>query len=263
MAVLITVLPYFFVPDYQFRDWLYRGLIFLVIGCPCALVISIPLGYFGGVGAGSSQGILFKGSGFLDRVTQLKTGVMDKTGTLTKGVFDVQEITPVGLDAPELARLTAALESKSTHPVATAIIAYAGRDVTQASYKEISVEDVEEIPGHGLKGRIDGKNMLAGNAKLLRKFNVSFDEALTKVPYRVVMTALDGQFSGHFTIADEIKPTAAEAVRQLKREGIRTVMLSGDKSAVVKLVARQIGIDEYYGDLLPEDKVAQVDRYKS
>ena len=184
LALLITVLPYFFVPDYQFRDWLYRGLVFLVIGCPCALVISIPLGYFGGIGAGSKQGILFKGSVFLDLMTQLKTVVMDKTGTLTKGVFEVQEVKPVGLDAPELARLTAALESKSTHPVATAIVEYAGRDDTQPGYEAITVEDVEEIPGHGLKGRVDGKDMLAGNAKLLQKFNVSFDEALTKCPLR-------------------------------------------------------------------------------
>ncbi|GAB3040817.1 heavy metal translocating P-type ATPase [Spirosoma pulveris] len=263
LAVLITLLPYFFVPDYQFRDWLYRGLIFLVIGCPCALVISIPLGYFGGIGAGSRQGILFKGSVFLDLVTQLKTVVMDKTGTLTKGVFDVQEIKPIGIDAHELIRLTAALESKSTHPVATAIVTYASRETIQPDYETISVEDVEEIPGHGLKGRVGGKDMLAGNAKLLRKFNVSFDESLTKVPYTVVMTALDGQFAGHFTIADEIKPSAAAAVSRLKREGIRTVMLSGDKSAVVELVARQVGVDEYHGDLLPEDKVAQVERLKS
>ena len=263
LALLITLVPYFFVADYQFRDWLYRGLVFLVIGCPCALVISIPLGYFGGIGAGSKQGILFKGSVFLDLMTQLKTVVMDKTGTLTKGVFNVQQVNPVGTDAMELARLTAALESKSTHPVATAILAYARLQGGEKGYESVAVEGVEEIPGHGLKGRVDGKEMLAGNAKLLQKFGVSFDETLANIPYTVVMTALDGQFSGYFTIADEVKPDAAEAVKRLKADGIYTVMLSGDKSAVVETVAKQVGVDEWHGDLLPEDKVAQVERLKT
>jgi len=258
LALLITVVPYFFVADYQFRDWLYRGLVFLVIGCPCALVISIPLGYFGGIGAGSKQGILFKGSVFLDLMTQLKTVVMDKTGTLTKGVFKVQEVKPVGIDATELTRLTAALESKSTHPVATAILEHSDK-----GHETMSVEGVEEIAGHGLKGRVEGKEILAGNAKLLRKFNVTFDEALTKIPYTIVMTAIDGQFAGYFTIADEVKPDAADAVKRLKADGIRTVMLSGDKAAVVEIVAKQVGVDEWHGDLLPEDKVAQVERLKA
>lgn len=258
LAVLITVVPYFFVTDYRFADWLYRGLVFLVIGCPCALVISIPLGYFGGIGAGSKQGILFKGSVFLDLMTQLKTVVMDKTGTLTKGVFKVQEVKPSGIDAKELTRLTAALESKSTHPVATAII-----DHADTGHETVSVEGVEEIAGHGLKGLVEGKEMLAGNAKLLRKFNVSFDETLTQIPFTIVMTAIDGKFAGYFTIADEVKPDAADAVKRLKADGIRTVMLSGDKAAVVEIVAKQVGVDEWHGDLLPEDKVAQVERLKA
>lgn len=258
LALLITLLPYFLVADYQFRDWLYRGLVFLVIGCPCALVISIPLGYFGGIGAGSRQGILVKGSVFLDLMTQLRTIVLDKTGTLTKGVFRVQAVKPEGIDPKELARLTAALESKSTHPVATAIIAYAG-----TGYETLPVKAVEEIAGHGLKGQVDGKAMLAGNAKLLRKFGVSFDERLTQIPYTVVMTALDGKFAGYFTIADEVKPDAAEAIQRLKAEGIKTVMLSGDKGAVVEAVAKQVGVDEWHGDLLPEDKVRQVERLQA
>ncbi|WP_019991113.1 heavy metal translocating P-type ATPase [Rudanella lutea] len=263
LAVLITVLPYFFVADYRLADWLYRGLVFLVIGCPCALVISIPLGYFGGIGAGSRQGILFKGSVFLDLMTQVKTVVMDKTGTLTKGVFRVQEVNPVGIDAGTLARLTAALESKSTHPVATAVIEYARVNGDDNAFGNVPVEAVEEIAGHGLKGRVDGKEMLVGNAKLLRKFGVAFDEVLTRIPYTVVMTALDGTFAGYFTIADEAKPDATDAVKRLQAEGIRTVMLSGDKSAVVEIVAKQVGIDEWHGDLLPEDKVAQVERLKA
>ena len=266
LAVLIALLPYFFVDDYVFRDWLYRGLVFLVIGCPCALVISIPLGYFGGIGAASRHGILVKGSVFLDLLTQLKTVVMDKTGTLTKGTFAVQDAKAVGIEAQELAQLTAALESKSTHPIAEAIIAYARRggevwqETEENAYESYSVDNVEEIPGHGLRGQVEGREMLAGNAKLLRKFGVSFDEVLTKVPYTIVMTALDGEFSGYFTIADEIKTDAAEVVSRLKSKGIRTVMLSGDKSAVVEEVARQVGVDEWHGDLLPEDKVAQVER---
>lgn len=258
LALLITLVPYFFVADYQFRDWLYRGLVFLVIGCPCALVISIPLGYFGGIGGGSKQGILFKGSVFLDLMAQVKTVVMDKTGTLTKGVFKVQEVKPVGIDATQLARLTAALESKSTHPVATALLEHAGK-----GYETVTVDNVEEIPGHGLKGTVEGKDMLAGNAKLMRKFNVSFDEALTQIPFTIVMTAIDGAFAGYFTIADEVKVDAASAVRRLKADGIRTVILSGDKAAVVEAVAKQVGVDEWHGDLLPEDKVREVERLKA
>ncbi len=258
LALFITVVPVLFVADYRFADYLYRGLVFLVIGCPCALVISIPLGYFGGIGAGSKQGILVKGSVFLDLLTQLKTVVMDKTGTLTKGVFAVQDVQTTGIDAPELARLTAALESKSTHPVATAILEYAGK-----GYEPIAVADVEEIPGHGLRGNVAGRDMLVGNAKLLRKFNVPIDDALAELPHTIVMVALDGQFAGYFTIADELKPGAAEAVKRLKAEGIRTVMLSGDKSAVVAIVAKQVGVDEWHGDLLPEDKVAHVERLKA
>ncbi len=271
LAVLVTLLPYFFVDEYVFRDWLYRGLVFLVIGCPCALVISIPLGYFGGIGAASRHGILIKGSVFLDLLTQLKTVVMDKTGTMTKGVFAVQDVKAIGIEPQELAQLTAALETKSTHPIATAIHEYAGRryagrgnevweEKQEKVYESFSVQEVEEIPGHGLKGIVEGKEMLAGNAKLLRKFNISFDEELTKIPYTIVMTALDGKFSGYFTIADEVKADAAEVIKNLKSQGIRTVMLSGDKSAVVEEVGRAVGVDEWHGDLLPEDKVAQVER---
>lgn len=257
LAVLITVVPFFLVADYRFQDWLYRGLVFLVIGCPCALVISIPLGYFGGIGAGSRQGILFKGSVFLDLITQVKTVVMDKTGTLTQGVFKVQDVQAQGVSVEELTRLTAALESKSTHPVATAILAYA-----QSGPNLPPVENVEEIPGHGLKGTVDGKTVLAGNAKLLRKFNVSFDESLTTIPFTVVMVAVDGRFAGYFTIADQEKADAADTVKQLHRMGLKTVMLSGDKSAVVQAVAQKVGVDEAVGDLLPEDKVREVERLK-
>ncbi|MGA0557223.1 heavy metal translocating P-type ATPase [Larkinella sp. VNQ87] len=257
LALLITVIPYFFVTEYRFQDWLYRGLVFLVIGCPCALVISIPLGYFGGIGAGSRQGILFKGSVFLDLITQVKTVVMDKTGTLTQGVFRVQEAKAETLSIRELTRLTASLESKSTHPVATAILTYAGTNEPL-----LPVENVEEIPGQGLKGVVGGKTVLAGNVKLLHNVNIPFDNALTAIPFTVVLVAVDGQFAGYFTIADEEKPDAAETVRQLHRMGLKTVMLSGDKSAVVQAVAAKVGVGEALGDLLPEDKVREVERLK-
>ncbi|RAJ97826.1 Cd2+/Zn2+-exporting ATPase [Larkinella arboricola] len=257
LAVLITVVPYFFVADYRFQDWLYRGLVFLVIGCPCALVISIPLGYFGGIGAGSRQGILFKGSVFLDLITQVKTVVMDKTGTLTQGVFKVQDVQTSGISEHELTRLTVALESKSTHPVATAILAYAG-----TGEPLLPAENVEEIPGHGLKGTVGGKTVLAGNAKLLRKFNIPFDENLTTIPFTVVMVAVEGRFAGSLTIADQEKDDAAETVKQLHRMGLKTVMLSGDKATVVQAVAQNVGVDEAVGDLLPEDKVREVERLK-
>ncbi|MGB1272179.1 MAG: heavy metal translocating P-type ATPase, partial [Endozoicomonas sp.] len=171
LAVALTFLPYFFVEDYVFNDWLYRALVFLVISCPCALVVSIPLGYFGGIGAASKNGILFKGSNYLDQVTQVDTVVMDKTGTLTKGIFEVQKVVSTEFDEKDFLKMVAALEAHSTHPIAQAIVQYAGE-----AYKEVSVSEVEEISGHGLKGKINNDEALAGNGKLLDKYSVSFDK---------------------------------------------------------------------------------------
>ena len=162
LAVLVVFLPYLFIADYIFSDWLYRGLVFLVVSCPCALVVSIPLGYFGGIGLASRNGILFKGSNFLDVMTKINTVVMDKTGTLTKGVFNVQNVVAYNFDERELLTLAAALESKSTHPIALAMVRYAG------SLRQVSIADVEEVPGYGMKGTIDGKAVLAGNTRLLK-----------------------------------------------------------------------------------------------
>jgi Cd2+/Zn2+-exporting ATPase len=169
LAIGICLLPYLFVSNYVFNDWLYRSLVFLVISCPCALVISIPLGYFGGIGLASRNGILFKGSNYLDVMTKIDTVVMDKTGTLTKGVFKVQEVKAVDIDEKELLKLIAAIESKSTHPIALAVVLYAGNVIDK-----VSIENIEEISGHGLKGTIDGKEVLAGNLKLLKKFNIEY-----------------------------------------------------------------------------------------
>ena len=258
LAVGICLLPALFISDYVFNDWLYRALVFLVISCPCALVISIPLGYFGGIGLASRNGILFKGSNYLDVMTKVNTVVMDKTGTLTKGVFKVQQIVPVGIDEKELLKLTAAIEGKSTHPIATAITKHAG-DLT----KGISIQNIEEISGHGLKGNIEGKEVLAGNLKLLKKFNITYDIAVESIVETIVVVAINGKYAGYITIADEIKDDAAQAIKDMHNLNIKTVMLSGDKQSVVDKVAKMLGIDNAYGNLLPEDKVNKVQALKN
>ena len=256
LALAVCVVPYFIVADYNFYTWFYRALVFLVISCPCALVVSIPLGYFGGIGLASRNGILFKGGNFLDIMTKVNTVVMDKTGTLTKGVFKVQQVVVQGLSKGELVSLTAALERNSTHPVGNAIVTYAGED------DGIKATGVEEIAGHGLKGVVDGKEILAGNLKLMKKFSVSYPPEIESVVQTIVVVAINGKFAGYITIADEIKEDAADAVKRMQGLGIKTVMLSGDKQSVVDEVAKAIGIDEAYGDLLPEGKVAKVQKLK-
>ncbi|WP_284460116.1 heavy metal translocating P-type ATPase [Chryseobacterium sp.] len=259
LAIGICLLPYFFVSDYQFRDWLYRSLIFLVISCPCALVISIPLGYFGGIGAASRNGILFKGSNFLDSIAEIQNVVMDKTGTMTEGVFKVQEvsITPE-FNKDEILQMVNVLESKSTHPVATAIHNYVG-DINHS----IPLENVEEIAGHGLKATVNGKELLIGNFKLMDKFNIGYDINHANIVYTIIAIAYDRKFAGYITIADSIKEDAKETVDKLHKMNVKATMLSGDKSTVVKYVADQLGIDNAYGDLLPEDKVNKVKEIKA
>lgn len=257
LAVLVVALPYLFVTNYVFAEWLYRGLVFLVISCPCALVVSIPLGYFGGIGLASKNGILFKGSNFLDVMTTINTVVMDKTGTLTKGVFKVQHVVAVNGDEKELLRLTAAIESKSTHPIATAVTLHAG-DVLQGT----KIGEVEEVPGKGLKGLIDGKQVLAGNIKLLDQFNIAYADEAVQEEDTVVVVAIDGIYAGFITIADELKEDAIQAVKEMHEMKIQTVMLSGDKQAVVSKIGRLLGIDRAFGDLLPENKVEKVEELK-
>lgn len=252
LAVLVVFLPYLFIADYIFSEWLYRGLVFLVVSCPCALVVSIPLGYFGGIGLASRNGILFKGSNFVDVMTKIDTVVMDKTGTLTKGVFNVQNVVAHNFDERELLTLAAALESKSTHPIALAIVQYAG------NVKQVNIADVEEVSGYGLKGTIDGKAVLAGNTRLLKKFDVGYDTALDSEADTVVVLAVDGKFAGYITIADELKEDAKQTITELHALNIQTVMLSGDKQSVVDKVARLLGIDKAFGNLLPENKVEKV-----
>lgn len=258
LALALITLPILVLgSEYHFQTWLYRSLVFLVISCPCALVISIPLGYFGGIGAASANGILFKGSNFLDLITKLNTVVMDKTGTLTKGVFNVQKVES-SIDEKDFLSLLTAVEAKSTHPIAKAIVAYSGqREIHPA-------ENIEEIAGMGLKGLVNGKEVLAGNAKLLEKFNIDFEPKITSIEESIVVVAIDQKYVGYVLIADEIKEDAADAIKQLHENGIKqVVMLSGDKTSIVRKVAESLGIDTYFGDLLPEDKVARLEEIKS
>jgi Cd2+/Zn2+-exporting ATPase len=257
LAIAICLLPIAFLDNYVFNDWLYRALIFLVISCPCALVISIPLGYFGGIGAASKNGILFKGSNFLDLMASIQVVIMDKTGTLTKGVFKVQKVVAVDIPEADLVKYTAALETKSTHPVGTAIIEYA-----KGTEKNATVTDVEEIAGHGLKGKVDGNEILAGNIKLMKKFNISYDVEINATPFTIIVIAINQKYAGYFLIADEIKEDAKEAIQSLHKINVKTVMLSGDKQAVVDAVAKELNIDRAYGDLLPENKVEKVEELK-
>jgi len=259
LAIAICLLPMLFVDNYVFSDWLYRALVFLVISCPCALVISIPLGYFGGIGAASKNGILFKGSNFLDSIAGIQNVVMDKTGTMTEGVFKVQEvIISEGFDKDEMLKLVNVLESQSTHPVATAIHNHVGQ--IDAS---VELKNVEEISGHGLKAEINGKELHVGNFKLMDKFNIPYNIDPNSVVYTTIAIAYDRKFAGYLTIADEIKEDAQTAVNQLKALGIKVTMLSGDKTNVVQFVADKLGINNAFGDLLPEDKVTKLEEIKA
>jgi Cd2+/Zn2+-exporting ATPase len=257
LAIGICLLPMLFVENYVFKDWLYRALIFLVISCPCALVISIPLGYFGGIGAASKNGILIKGSTFLDILAAVQVVVMDKTGTLTKGVFKVQKVVAIGISEADLVKYTAAIETKSTHPVGSAIIEYA-KDIV----KDTIVTEVEEIAGHGMKGLVDGKEILVGSAKLMKKFNISYDTEIDTIPFTIIVVALNQKYVGYFIIADETKEDAKEAIQSLHKLNVQTIMLSGDNQAIVSLVAKDLNIDQAFGELLPEDKVQKVSELK-
>ena len=256
LAIGLALLPYFLADNYVFNEWLYRALIFLVISCPCALVVAIPLGYFGGIGAGSRNGILFKGSSYLDRMTRVDTVVMDKTGTLTKGVFRVQKVINAGQDEKVWLPLVAAAESQSTHPIAQAVSDFA------RSARKASVQNFEEIKGHGLKGIVDGREVLAGNARLMRKFNIAFPSDVERLVETIVLVAVDGKFAGYLTISDEMKEDAKTAIQQMHALKIKTIMLSGDKQAVVDNVAKTLNIDQAFGDLLPEDKVQKLEEIK-
>jgi Cd2+/Zn2+-exporting ATPase len=258
LAIAICIVPYFFVADYQFNDWLYRALIFLVISCPCALVISIPLGYFGGLGAASKNGLLFKGANYLDLITKVNTLVMDKTGTVTKGVFKIKEIVLSGsYSESEFMNLLMAIEAKSTHPIAKAILEYAEHQNLPEP------TNFQEIAGKGLKGKILGKTIMVGNKKLMEQFDISVPSDTDDIVESIVMVGIDGQFAGYVTIADELKEDAKNSIQQLRKVGIQNItMLSGDKDSITQKVASDLGIDSAKGGLLPEDKLNEVEKLK-
>lgn len=259
LAIALCFIPYIFVTDYIFADWLYRALLFLVISCPCALVISIPLGYFGGIGAASKNGILFKGSNFIDILVKIQNVVIDKTGTVTKGVFNVQEVVfDKAFNQDEMLQMVDALETHSTHPVATAIHQFVGE-----TKKNIPLQNVEEITGQGLKVDVNGKELLVGNFKLMDKFSIKYGVNPANIVYTVIAVAYDKIFVGYITIADQIKEDAKATIDALRVLNVKTTMLSGDKSTVVNFVANELGIDNAFGDLLPEDKVNQLKAIKA
>lgn len=257
IAAAIALLPPLIIPGAEFYDWIYRALSILVISCPCALVVSIPLGYFGGIGGASRQGILVKGANYLDVLSEVDTVVFDKTGTLTKGVFKVTEIkTAEGFTSEEVLKWTAAVESNSNHPVAKSILSAQGGTEGMAD-----VEEYQEIAGLGVKAKVEGREVLAGNDKLMAIHGIAPVEE--KALGTVVHVAIDGVYAGHISISDEIKPDAKAAIAAMKSLGIKkTVMLTGDSEDTAKGVATELGIDQYYAQLLPEHKVERLEEIK-
>ena len=258
LAIGLTFLPYFFVDDYVFREWLYRALIFLVISCPCALVISIPLGYFGGLGAASRNGILFKGASFLDTMTKVNTVVMDKTGTVTKGVFKINGVVnSSAFTEAEFMQYLMSMEEQSTHPIAKAILEY------KAEGADFEATEVSEVAGKGLKGTVNGKTVLVGNKALMTSNKIEVNSQTDGIVESIVMVAIDGKFAGYVTIADELKADAHQAIKQIRESGIsKIIMLSGDKDSITQQIAKELKIDWAKGGLLPEDKLNEVEKLK-
>lgn len=256
LAVAVTFVPYLFVGNYVFEEWFYRALVFLVVSCPCGLVISVPLGYFGGIGAASRNGILLKGSDFLDQLRKMKTLFMDKTGTLTEGTFEVQRIEAInGFSESEIMQWTASLEQQSTHPIGNAILKFTnGQELKK-------VENQKEIAGRGLQGFIDDKKVLVGNRELLEKEQVAITSNGDDGSSTVIYISVDGSHAGTIYISDKIKADSREAIERLREQGVeKLVMLSGDNQTVTDAVAKALGLDEAYGSLLPDEKYAHVEK---
>ena len=265
LAGLIVLLPFIYsliTPQFlfTFNDWLYRALVFLVISCPCALVVSIPLGYFGGIGAASRLGILFKGGNYLDAVTKINTVVFDKTGTLTKGTFEVQSCNcESGVSEEELIRMIASVESSSTHPIAKAVVNYAGRRDIELS----SVTDSKEYAGLGLEAAVNGIQVLTGNGRLLSKFQIEYPPELLSITDTIVVCAIGNKYAGYLLLSDSLKEDAKIAIQNLKALGIQNIqILSGDKQSIVSNFAEKLGISEAYGDLLPDGKVKHLEELR-
>ncbi|WP_175631499.1 heavy metal translocating P-type ATPase [Bacteroides acidifaciens] len=265
LAVLIVLFPfvYSFIDNqfaYVFNDWLYRALVFLVISCPCALVVSIPLGYFGGIGAASRLGILFKGGNYLDAITKINTVVFDKTGTLTQGTFEVQECKSAsGIKEKELIKMVASVESNSTHPIAKAIVNYAKLQNVEL----LPVTGTREFAGFGLEAMINGTPVLVGNCRLLSKFNIKYPAELLQITDTIVVCAIGTDYAGYLLLADTLKEDAKKAIDDLKMLHIKNIqILSGDKQSIVTNFAEKLGIKSAYGDLLPEGKVRHLEELR-
>ena len=252
LAVLVAVVPSLITGEWA--TWIYRGLMFLVVSCPCALVISVPLTFFGGLGGASRKGILVKGSNLLDTLSQVKTVVFDKTGTLTEGVFEVTAVHPEVMDQKELLHLAAHVERHSNHPIAMAL-----KNAYPDEQDNCTVEGIEETAGHGVVAQVNGKRVAVGNSKLMEAEGADWHPC--EQEGTIIHVAMDGKYLGHIVISDRIKADSAEGIRALKAAGIaRTVMLTGDQEAVAASVAGTLGIDEYHAQLLPADKVSQVEK---
>ena len=265
LAVLIVLCPFVYSlinPPFvfAFNDWLYRALVFLVISCPCALVVSIPLGYFGGIGAASRLGILFKGGNYLDAITKINTVVFDKTGTLTKGTFEVQACKSAGeISEEKLVKLVASVESDSTHPIAKAVVNYA----KEQNIERVAVTGTKEFAGYGLEATINGTTVLVGNCRLLSKFDISYPEELLEITDTIVVCAVGNRYAGYLLLADALKEDAKAAIDNLKALNIENIqILSGDKQSIVTNFAEKLGISEAYGDLLPEGKVNHLEELR-
>ena len=254
LAILIAVVPSIFIKDALFSTWLYRALVFLVVSCPCALVVSVPLGFFAGIGGASKKGVLVKGSNYLELLKDLETVVFDKTGTLTEGVFTVTEINTNNIQKEKLIEIAAMAESFSNHPIAISIIKEYGKEID----KEV-IEEYEEIAGHGIKAVINNEEILIGNAKLMNQFNISYNEVDSIGT--VVYCAINGEFKGSIVISDKIKENADEALINLKAAGVKkTVMLTGDNKKTAEKVGEKVNIDEVHSELLPLGKVKEVEK---
>ena len=253
IAVFLAIIPPLVIDGATFSDWIYRALAFLVVSCPCALVISIPLSFFGGIGGASKKGVLVKGSNYLEALAETEIVVFDKTGTLTKGVFNVQEIHPEGVSKEELLELTAHAESYSNHPISLSL--------KRAYSKEIDngrISDVEEISGHGVIATVDGKKVMAGNIKLMKMMDIPYFKG--ELIGTIVHVAVNNKYIGFIVIADEVKEDSAQAIKELKAANIKqTVMLTGDNKSIGSKVAKELGLDKVYAELLPADKVEKLE----
>lgn len=259
LATLLVLTPWFFVTDYVFEEWFYRGLVFLVISCPCALVISIPLGYFGGIGAASRNGILVKGSNYLDALKSVKTVVFDKTGTLTKGVFAVQDFRSFDHNEDKLYSYLHAAEKNSTHPIAKVITEF----TANRNGSSLKVSEQLEIPGHGIRATVDDAKILIGNKKLMDHENINLNGYSNGSDETLIHIAVDGKHAGLLTISDEVKDDSAQAIQKIRDLGVeRTFMLSGDIQSEADRIGNQLKIDQVFGELLPEEKADKLEEIK-